>query len=95
MGNYSGNCPDDRSLIMDCIWKKFFWVSNENKMPSLNVNPDTITLSGFGTGASFAHNFHVVYPTLVQGVGLVSGQPYMLDSFDGSDWGPANWAAFS
>ena len=97
MGNLINfdNCPEQKSLILDCFWKKYFWVAQEDKLPSLNVNPDSITFSGFDTGATFAHHFHIVYPSIVKGVGLVQGLPYMISSFDGVERTAETYTAFS
>lgn len=52
-------------------------------LPSFNVDPNGITVSGFSAGAYFATQFHVAFSKLVRGVGIWSGGPPLcgIDEF--------------
>ena len=80
MGNIFDNCPDYNLFI--CIWKKSFYVAADHKLVSLGINTGAITVSGVGSGATFAHQYHLAYAEAVRGCGLIGGLPYMADSFD-------------
>merc|ERR1711962_1194577 len=50
-----------------------------DQLPSVaSVNPNSITLGGFSSGAAFATQFHVGYSSLVKGVGLWCGNPELF-----------------
>ena len=40
------------------------------------VDPDTITVSGYSGGSFFASQFHVAHSSMVKGAGLQNGGPY-------------------
>jgi hypothetical protein len=48
-----GNCPSDSSLF-NCITIQQYYANMDNSLPSLGINPDTITVSGFAAGALMA-----------------------------------------
>jgi poly(3-hydroxybutyrate) depolymerase len=41
-----------------------------------NADPESISVSGVSSGATFAHQFHVAYSKTVIGAGIVAGSPY-------------------
>ena len=45
-------------------------------LPLLGVDSETIIFAGFGSGATMAHQMHIVYSSTIKGVGLVEGAPY-------------------
>lgn len=47
-----------------------------DKLPRLNINPQTITLSGFSAGGFLASQLHFIYSSRFKGLGLVSGGPF-------------------
>ena len=46
-------------------------------LPPLNIDPDSITVSGFDSGAMFANQMQISHSSRVKGAGLVSGVPFM------------------
>merc|ERR1712156_1062940 len=62
-----------------------------DQLPSIaSVNPNSITLGGFSSGASFATQFHVGYSSFVKGVGLWCGLPELVSLQTGDAAGGAN-----
>ena len=60
-----------------CIWLYSFWFTNDDYiLPGLNVNPDTITASGFSSGSFMTTNVHFIHSNLIKGVGLIAGGMY-------------------
>jgi len=51
------------------------------KLPSLGVRANTISVSGFSAGAFMASHFHLIYSDVIKGCGLVSGGsfPWFLE----------------
>ena len=45
-------------------------------LPTLNVNPDTITLAGFSSGATMSNQLLVVYSNTFKGAALFNGAPF-------------------
>ena len=43
---------------------------------ALGANNNTITFSGFSSGAFMTHQMHVIHSSYIKGVGLVSPGPY-------------------
>jgi len=52
-------------------------ISSNVRLPGLGVNPNTVTVAGFGCGAYMANVMHVVYSKTIKGAGLIEGGPYM------------------
>ena len=51
-----------------------FWADTVfNPLPALNADLSSLTMSGFGNGATMAMVMHVIHSDKIQGVGLVSG----------------------
>jgi poly(3-hydroxybutyrate) depolymerase len=50
-------------------------------LPNLGVRDDTITISGFSSGAFMASNMHLIYSNIFKGCGMVSGGsfPWFMD----------------
>jgi len=48
----------------------------------LCINPDTITMSGFSAGASFAHQMHIVHSETIKGVFINQGGPIRSELAD-------------
>ena len=46
------------------------------KLLKLNIDPKTITISGFSAGGFLASQMHFVYSSRFSGVGLISGGPF-------------------
>ena len=74
MGNYLANCPS--GSVLTCPWYQYFWVDRGNLLPPLGGDPDTITVSGFSSGAYMATILHVIYPQTVKGLGFAEGGSY-------------------
>jgi hypothetical protein len=47
------------------------------KLGKLDLNPDTITVSGFSSGGSFANMFHIIFSSTIKGSAQSGGLPYM------------------
>ena len=45
-------------------------------LPSLNIDPETVVMTGLGDSADFAHQFHIAFAALVRGACVFSGQPF-------------------
>lgn len=59
-----------------------------HRLPALNADPDTITVSGFSGGAVIANAFHVAYSETVKGAAIFSGT-----AFGDSIIGPGAWTS--
>eukprot|EP00730_Choanoeca_flexa_P013702 TRINITY_DN5607_c0_g2_i1.p1 TRINITY_DN5607_c0_g2~~TRINITY_DN5607_c0_g2_i1.p1 ORF type:complete len:340 (+),score=56.70 TRINITY_DN5607_c0_g2_i1:117-1136(+) len=46
------------------------------QLPSLNIDLDSLTVSGVSAGAAFAIQFHVSYSKSIKGVGIIAGPPF-------------------
>lgn len=59
-------------------------------LASLNIDPGTVTMSGLGDSADFAHQFHIAFAALVHGACVFSGQPFNCatagNAGDGLKW---------
>lgn len=40
------------------------------------INRETVTMSGFSAGGTFAHLMQIVHSATVKGVGIMNGAPY-------------------
>ncbi|XP_025083450.1 uncharacterized protein LOC112557673 [Pomacea canaliculata] len=47
------------------------------RLDSYNVDPKSLSVSGISSGAAMATQFHVAHSSVVMGVGLVAGVPFM------------------
>ena len=50
--------------------------SNKFHLPPLNINPDTITVAGFSSGAFMANQLFVILSETFAGASLMSGGAY-------------------
>eukprot|EP00045_Choanoeca_perplexa_P005408 m.45743 g.45743 ORF g.45743 m.45743 type:complete len:339 (-) comp13102_c0_seq1:86-1102(-) len=58
-------------------WLAFGLSSQANHpLPRLNIDLDSISVSGVSAGAAFAIQFHVCYSKSIQGVGIIAGPPF-------------------
>jgi len=78
--NLMGLLPSSSNIAFFISWKVF----RQETLPTLNADPDSITVSGFSGGSYFATNMHVSNSERIAGVGLFSGGAYgsMDDVFD-------------
>jgi len=53
-----------------------YWTDTWNMLPAMGANPDTVTISGFSSGASFADHYYITHSDLIKGAGLLSGTDY-------------------
>ena len=54
-----------------------FWAPDKDyPLPPMGADPNTITISGFSSGAFMSTNLNVIYSSFIKGAGLVSGGPY-------------------
>jgi hypothetical protein len=63
-------------------------IQNNNEiLPPLGGNPDTVTISGYSSGGYMAQMLHVIFSSTVKGVGWVGSGPYMCakGDLDGTD----------
>jgi len=49
-------------------------------LENLNINPDTIAISGFSSGGAFSTQFHVAFSEKISGVGTFAGLSYLAKS---------------
>ena len=75
-----------------CTFNPWYYnaASSTKSLPPMNADADTITFSGFSSGAFMSTNMHVIYSDTIKGVGLTSGGVYgmanygtQFDPFDG------------
>jgi hypothetical protein len=72
-----GNCPGKSSLF-DCLQKSYYYADMDTALPPLGINPSTISVSGFASGAMMADQMKVIYPETIKGAAFVSGGPFIL-----------------
>jgi hypothetical protein len=69
-----------RSLQMMMLGSIALWVNaaaaTSAPLPKLNVDPETVVMTGLGDSADFAHQFHIAFSALVHGACIFSGQPF-------------------
>jgi len=46
------------------------------RLPTLNVDTDSVAIAGFDHSADFAHQFHISFSSLVSGSCIFAGQPF-------------------
>merc|ERR1711990_1152828 len=49
-------------------------------LDNLNINPDTIAISGFSSGGSFSTQFHVAFSKKISAVGVFAGDVYLAST---------------
>ena len=54
---------------------------DELALPSLDGNPNTVTISGFSAGAFMATQMHVINSQTIKGAGIVGGGPYGISQY--------------
>ena len=63
-------------LILCC----FILINNpaeaQSNLKSYRVSSNSISVSGFSSGAFFAHQFHIAYSKKIMGAGIIAGGPY-------------------
>ncbi len=52
--------------------------SSQQPLPRLNIDPDTITVSGFSSGGVLVPQFHLAYSANVSGAASWAGKPYLV-----------------
>ncbi|MCC6946292.1 MAG: hypothetical protein IT539_00860 [Bradyrhizobiaceae bacterium] len=50
--------------------------TKEKLKPLPHLERDAVTVSGISSGGFFAHQFHIAFSSLVNGVGVIAGGPY-------------------
>eukprot|EP00095_Tigriopus_kingsejongensis_P003179 maker-scaffold91_size383040-snap-gene-1.32 protein:Tk03179 transcript:maker-scaffold91_size383040-snap-gene-1.32-mRNA-1 annotation:"hypothetical protein DAPPUDRAFT_194537" len=65
------------------IWLGIGMTWGQESLPSLNVDPNTITVSGISSGAYFATQFHVAHSMAIRGCGMWAGGPDLCFSRHG------------
>ena len=60
------------------IYNNLFWVAEDTPytLPAMNVNPNTITVSGFSGGSGYANILHIVHSKTIKASGLKCGPAY-------------------
>merc|ERR1719336_1417103 len=53
-------------------------------LDNLNINPDTISVSGFSSGGCFSTQFHTAFSASIAGMASLAGAPY-LSVWDATD----------
>eukprot|EP00035_Acanthoeca_spectabilis_P016668 m.345500 g.345500 ORF g.345500 m.345500 type:complete len:263 (-) comp16558_c0_seq5:2409-3197(-) len=56
------------------------------KLPCLNVNQSTITISGISSGAAFAVQMSVAYSSLIEGAAIFAGKPWQCERLTNPAW---------
>ncbi len=57
-------------------------VANADTVPPLQLNTDTVTVSGLSSGGYMANQFHMAYSDWVKGVGIIAAGPYYCGQND-------------
>jgi poly(3-hydroxybutyrate) depolymerase len=52
------------------------------RLPTLCIDSEAVSVSGVSSGASFAHQFHVAHSARVMGAGIFAGGPYLCAGDD-------------
>lgn len=64
-----------RTLIL-CIVLVTVCTLQADPTPSLNIDPQEITVSGISAGGQMAHQLHISYPDQFSGAGIIAGGPF-------------------
>ena len=66
-------------LILIAKSKAFVFTGYEEmvQLPALNGNPNTLTMSGFSSGAMMSTQMQVAFSQEIKGIGIESSTPYM------------------
>jgi poly(3-hydroxybutyrate) depolymerase len=68
-----------RRLCYAFILPALFWLSLASAapaLPSLTIDPDSVTVSGLSSGGYMAHQYHVAYASEIAGAAIFAGGPY-------------------
>lgn len=57
-------------------------VATDDTVPPLQLNTDTVTVSGLSSGGYMANQFHMAYSDWVKGVGIIAAGPYYCGQND-------------
>lgn len=77
-----GPCPGGVRVVFCLVSRSFWnplfqsWTDNSWKLPSLDADPDTWTVSGESGGGLVTSNFHTAYSSQLKGAGIVIGTCY-------------------
>jgi len=78
-----GPCPQGVRVIFCLVSTSFYsglnpvgWFDKTHKLPSLNAESNTWTLSGASGGGLTATNFHVAHSAKIKGAGLFISSVY-------------------
>ena len=71
--------------IFDCWWYDGTWLNDYYlyPLPALGGDPDSVTLSGFSDGGTFATMMHVTNSDLFKGAGLIASRPFSIIDYAG------------
>ena len=75
MGTFFGRCNNGEGFFT-CLTQQYFYRDMSKPLPPMGANPDTITSSGFSSGAYMSSFIHVIMSEKIKGVGLIMGGPY-------------------
>ena len=84
-------CTDS---FFECAKFQNYWNGPEKySLPSMGADTDTITVSGFSSGAGMASAMHVIYSDTFKGVGVLAGSSYigMLDYYEPYKSSDGSW----
>ena len=72
-----GNCPSDSDFLSCAISYKYLNIplilNKDFSLPSLNADNDSVTMSGFSSGAFATATMHVIYSDRIKGAGIICG----------------------
>jgi len=55
------------------------WDKSVEPLPHLNIEPNSITISGLSSGAHFTAQFQVAFSKTITGAGIFAGYPWHCD----------------
>ena len=67
-----GQIPSNSALAVILAWTTW----RADNLPSMNADPDSVTVSGFSGGSWYATILHVTNSERIAGVGLLNGGAY-------------------
>ena len=81
MGNLLGYCPSGQ--LFSCLPKQSFWIDKHHLLPALGADGDTVTASGFSSGAYMSSYLQIIYSDRIKGIGFHEGGTYYGGEFYG------------
>ena len=69
-----GYCPSGQ--LFECLPMQSFWIDKSLLLPPLGADPNSITASGFSSGAYMSSYLQIIYSDRIKGIGFHEGGTY-------------------